>query len=460
LHNCISGWCMLHRQNVAIADIYADARIPHDAYRPTFVQSLAMVPIRRVEPIGAIGAYWAKHHAATENELEILNALGDSAAMVFANVQLIADLEAANQRKDHFLSMLAHELRNPLAPIRNAIEILQLGSGDAKRVERVRDIMERQVQHLSRIIDGLLDVSRITRGKIQLHRSRIDFGRLIRQAVEDYRGVMESSRLTVHIHTPETPVWINGDRTRLVQVIGNLLDNSRKFTPPDGHVTISLTVDAPLQQAILRIQDTGIGIDAHILPHIFDVFAQADRSLDRARGGLGLGLSVVQGLVTLHDGTISAASPGSRQGAEFTIRLPYEHELPALSDATLPTDPVKHGMRVLVVEDNPDSAESLKMLLEACGFDVVVAYTGPDGVTAAETTHPQIILCDIGLPGMDGFAVANALRHNPEMSAVRLIAITGYDQEEDRHRSLQAGFDVHLVKPVKLQHLLRHLSLS
>jgi len=459
LESCVSGWVILHRQAVAIADVYADPRVLHEAFRPTFVKSLALVPIGAggEPPLGALGAYWASRHEATETELEVLQALAGSAATALANVHLLESLELANRRKDEFLHMLAHELRNPLAPIRNALHLLRLGPGDAL-AERTREMMERQVQHLARIVDDLLDVARITRGKATVRRERLDLGRLVYQAAEDRRAVLEGAGLALRVELPQVPVWVRGDRTRLAQVLGNLLDNAAKFTPAGGRVTVGLAADSDARQAVVSVRDTGVGIEPPVLPYVFDVFTQADRSLDRSGGGLGLGLSVARGLVQLHGGTIEAASAGPGRGAEITFRLPLEPELPALTRTPHSVPPPRKRLRVLVVEDNRDSAESLRLLLEAFGNEVAVAHSGPEGLAAAKAMRPDVVLCDIGLPGLDGFGVAAALRQSPETAAARLIAVTGYGDEEDRRRSREAGFDVHLVKPVEPERLLAQVS--
>jgi signal transduction histidine kinase len=456
LDSCISGWCMLHREQVAIPDIYADARIPHEAYQPTFVNSLAMTPIRSEDPIGAIGAYWSAHHVATPDELEVLQALGDSAAMAIANSRLIERLQEANRRKDEFLSMLAHELRSPLAPLRNALHVLRLHLRDDDDASgRPLALMDRQVQLLARIVDDLLDVARISSGQVALRSERVDLARLVRHSVEDRRDLLEGVGLELDVELPETPVWILGDPLRLAQALGNTLENAGKFTPAGGRVTVRLALNG---QAVVTIRDTGIGIEPEVLPHIFEVFAQGHQPLDRRQGGLGLGLAVSKALVELHGGEIRAASAGAGKGTEFTLRLPREEEPPALTEGARPAPPKKHPLQILVVEDNEDAAESLRLFLEFYGYLVSLAYTGPEGVAAAKTVRPDVVLCDIGLPGMDGFQVAATLRRTPETAAVRLIAVTGYGQEEDRLRALEAGFDVHLVKPVDPQKLLGYLN--
>lgn len=460
LESCISGWAMIHRKQVAITDIFADPRIPHDAYRPTFVKSLAMVPIRSEEPIGAIGAYWASEHAATADELQTMQALADAASVAFANVQLIQSLQDASRRKDEFMSMLAHELRNPLAPMRNALHVMQLRPDDKIMVERSRELMERQVSHLSRMVDDLLDTSRLAHGRVALKKVRLDMTQLVRESVEDRRGVLEAQGLSLVFDMPDESVWIEGDPTRLAQVVGNLLDNARKFSMPSGTVTVRLGGTAADEShagtAEISIGDTGVGIDPNMLARVFDVFAQEDLSLDRTRGGLGLGLSIARNMVELHGGTIDVASAGLGKGAEFTVTLPVELQRraadtpPASLAATKP-------LRVLVVEDNVEAAESMRMLLEMYGYDVTVANTGKEAIATAEGTSPQIVLCDIGLPEMDGFAVARTLRGKAETSHSRLIAVTGYGAEEDRQKCMAAGFDVHLVKPVDPKVLLRHM---
>jgi CheY-like chemotaxis protein len=366
-------------------------------------------------------------------------------------------LREANRRKDDFLSMLAHELRNPLAPLGYGIHLLGLPAINPELLVRTRDMLERQVSHMSRIVDDLLDVSRITSGKLSIVRDRLDLARLVRQAVEDRRGTLESDGLTVDAELPRHPVWVVGDATRLTQSIDNLLDNARKFTATGGRVSVRITHDAQTDQAIVVVSDDGIGIESTLLPQIFDVFAQAEQSLDRTRGGLGLGLAVTKGLIELHGGTISAASDGKGRGAAFTIRLPAEMEPAAIAHAVSDAPIAIKPLRVLIVEDNVDAAEILRTLLEYHGYQVSVAYSGPAGVTAAKSERPDVVLCDIGLPGMDGYAVADALRQNPETGATRLIAVTGYGREADKQRALESGFDLHLVKPVNAQQLLGHL---
>lgn len=356
-------------------------------------------------------------------------------------------LRDADRRKNDFLAMLAHELRNPLAPIRTAVEVLKKLDDADSPLRRVREIVDRQVSHMTRLIDDLLDVSRIALGKVTLQRERWDLARLARDTAEDYRGTFESDQLTLHLQMCKEPVWVLGDRTRLAQVIGNMLHNARKFTDPGGQVHVSVEVKAGA--AAVSVQDTGIGMDAEIMRHIFEPFSQADRTLDRSRGGLGLGLALVKGLVELHGGEVRVASDGLGKGTSFTVRLPLD----TATTAGGPKEPAPAlpatACRVLVIEDNSDAAASLELLLGMMGHEVRVARTGVAGVAVVKTFHPDLVLCDIGLPGgMDGFAVASALRADLNTNGAYLVALTGYGQPEDRAKSIEAGFDVHLTKPV------------
>ena len=366
-------------------------------------------------------------------------------------------LNESNRQKDQFLAMLAHELRNPLGPIRNAVQIMKLVGPTHADTQKAREVVERQVEHLTRLVDELLDVSRLTRGKMQLRTQRLDLAQVTRTAAEDYRPVLAQAGLTLRLDVPTIPVWVMGDVTRLTQILNNLLDNAIKFSEGKGEVAVRVTADAAKRQAVLSVRDQGVGIEPEVMPRLFDVFSQADHSLARSRGGLGLGLTLVKGLAELHGGTVEAFSAGPGRGAEITVRLPLQDEPAALSQT--PPSPPQAGksFRILVIEDHQDAANSLRVLLELLGHQVRVAYTGPDGVQAAKEWQPDIVVCDIGLPGLDGYGVARELRRNPDTAQVRLLALTGYGTEEDRRRSYQAGFDLHLVKPVDPHELLKVL---
>jgi len=386
--------------------------------------------------------------------ISLLEGITDRKRAEEQNAALLEEIRQSVYHKDEFLAMLAHELRNPLAPLRNAVHLLHLRGEDPTVVARVRDMMDRQITHMRRLIDDLLDVSRITRGTITLNRERTDLARLVRLSTEDQRETFQNSSIELETRLPEIPVWVQGDRTRLTQVLENLLENARKFTPRGGKIEVEVVADPARREALMQVRDTGIGIEPELLPRLFDLFTQADRSLDRSPGGLGLGLALVKRLVELHDGKVSAHSAGSNQGAEFTVRLPLEDEPMALSETRRGAVTSNRHVRVLVVEDNRDSAESLRMLLATQGYEVALAYTGTEGVEAARRARPDVVICDIGLPGMDGYAVARAIRLNPGTAKARLIAVTGYGQDDDRARALANGFDTHLVKPADPEKLL------
>ncbi|HWY88630.1 MAG TPA: CHASE3 domain-containing protein [Gemmataceae bacterium] len=372
-------------------------------------------------------------------------------------------LAEADRRKDEFLATLAHELRNPLAPIRNALHIMGLNRTSAETLAEVRDIMERQVAQMVRLVDDLLDVSRITRGKINLISERVELAAVIASALETSRPLIEASRHGLTVQMPPQPLAVVGDLTRLAQVVSNLLNNSAKYTPEGGHIRLS--VEGQDGQAVIRVRDDGMGIPAHVLPKIFEMFTQAERTLDRAQGGLGIGLTLVRRLVEMHGGKVEAHSAGTGQGSEFVVRLPLAPDNQAVKEAPKHESkaPAQHSpQRVLVVDDNQDSAESLGMLLRLRGNEVRTAYDGLAAIEAARAFHPEVVVLDIGLPGMNGYDVARQMRKMPELQGALLIAQTGWGQDEDRRRSEEVGFDAHLVKPVDaaaLQDLLsRHVS--
>jgi signal transduction histidine kinase len=367
-------------------------------------------------------------------------------------------LHEENRRKDEFLATLGHELRNPLAPIRNAVHVLHMREPDQKTLEWAKDVVERQVRHMTRLVDELLEITRIARGKIQLDRQPLDLAALLRAAVADHHTALEEARLTLHLQLPAEPVLVLGDAVRLNQIVGNLIHNALKFTDSGGEITVALAVDPEKQRAAVTVRDTGIGIEAPMLPRLFETFAQADHSLHRSRGGLGLGLALVKGLVELHGGEVQAASDGPGRGSAFTFWLPLGQGAPVQEAPAAAAQPAAKTLRILVIDDNHDSADSAQKLLQALGHEVAVAYSGQDGVETASQFRPEVVLCDLQLPGMDGYAVARALRQNPALAGCRLIAVSGYGREEDRHRSLEAGFDHHMTKPVEPDELWRLLT--
>ncbi|WP_437998803.1 ATP-binding protein [Sorangium sp. So ce185] len=370
-------------------------------------------------------------------------------------------LREADRRKDEFLMMLAHELRNPLAPIRTAIQVLDITGGDAPEVIRTRDMIERQVAHMARMIDDLLDVSRVARGKIELRKEPCDLAQIVRQVTDDYAPAFQGNGIELLVSAPDEPVWTYGDYTRLTQVIGNLLHNALKFTDTGGRVLACLETDPATNTAVIVVEDSGIGMDPSMIPRVFETFSQADSSLDRRRGGLGLGLSLVHSLVAWHGGSVEAHSEGLGLGSTFRVRLPLS-STPVHSvrrpERVRPATASRDVLRVLVVEDNLDAADILKQLLVLLGYHVEVAYTGPEGLAVGRTLAPDVVLCDLGLPGMDGYALARALRADPATARAYLIAQTGYGHAEDRRRAREAGFDLHMTKPIDPTELERVLS--
>jgi signal transduction histidine kinase/CheY-like chemotaxis protein len=368
-------------------------------------------------------------------------------------------LKESDRRKDEFLAMLGHELRNPLSPIHNALQVLNLVGGPDPSAVEARAIVERQVGHMSRLLDDLLDVSRIAHGKIRLKKEPCDLARIVRDTAEDYRSTLAESHLELRLDTPDLPLWVEGDPARLAQVVGNLLHNARKFSQPGGVVRVAVDRSDDGTYC-LSVADTGIGIESSMLPRLFAPFVQADNRLDRSRGGLGVGLALVRGIVDLHGGQVSAESPGPGLGSRFTIRLPEAAmERPAAAPPAHPPAPDR-SIRVLVIEDHADTANSLRMLLELSGHEAEAARTGAAGLEAARRFRPQVVFCDIGLPGMDGYEVARRLRQDDRLSDVYLVALTGYGQDRDRLQAQEAGFDLHMTKPIQFSALERTLAVA
>jgi PAS domain S-box-containing protein len=364
------------------------------------------------------------------------------------------ELRRSDERKSEFLAMLSHELRNPLAPIASSIFVLEHSESGGEHVRRAQAIIKRQVEHITRLVDDLLNATRIARGKIELECEHLDLVDLVQRTVADHHDIFEKNGIALDLSVPRHPIWLRGDATRLAQILSNLLGNALKFTERGGRVSVDLSEGDGI--TVLQVRDDGIGIAPDARALIFEPFGQATQGLDRRRGGLGLGLAVAKGLVELHHGSIEAASEGLGRGARFTIRLPTTAG-PAVGVAPVAVAaPVRH--RVLVIEDNADSAEALQALLELCGHEVRVASNGPDGIRIAHDVRPQVVLCDIGLPGMDGYAIANAFRTDSELRSTFLIALTGYARQEDVARATAAGFNRHLAKPVSPERLMELIS--
>lgn len=365
-------------------------------------------------------------------------------------------LMETDRRKDEFLATLAHELRNPLAPIRNSVQIMRLTGVEGEVAEQARETIERQVTHLVRLVDDLLDVSRINRNKFELRRERVALAVIVQSAVETSRPLIEASGQEFTVSLPSRTVWVNADLTRMAQAVSNLLNNAAKYTPEGGRIRLS--AERRGEDAVVRVRDTGIGIPQEMLPHIFEMFRQVDSTQERSHGGLGIGLTLVKNLVEMHFGTVEVRSDGAGRGSEFVLRLPV-----AQAPEKLSTDPVSETAkidrrRILVVDDNLDSAESLAMLLKHAGHEIRTAHDGLEALEAAEAFRPDVILLDIGMPKLNGIEVARRIRKKPWGGSIVLVALTGWGQQEDRARSREAGFDDHLVKPVEHATLTRLLA--
>ena len=360
-------------------------------------------------------------------------------------------LREADQRKDEFMAILAHELRNPLAPVRTAVEIVRRIDGLQPAQRRACEVIARQVAHMARLIDDLLDVSRIARGKMALQRERCDFAAIARQTAADYRDTLEAMGLALVIEASPGPIWVDGDPVRLAQMVGNLLGNAIRFTESGGQVRLLIEGDPATHTARVSVIDTGIGIAPEFLPKLFDPFSQAHQDLARSKGGLGLGLALTRGLAQMQGGTVEVRSEGLGHGATFVLTLPMRAADSEERAPTAPTNVPPEALRILVIEDNVDAAQSLADLLSLLGHQVRVAFDGEHGVQAARDERPDVVISDIGLPGaIDGYGVAARLRALPELAGVRLIALSGYVDAQARERARQAGFDAHIAKPADL----------
>lgn len=386
---------------------------------------------------------------------EELHAQGDELGRTVERLTASEEaLRAADRNKNDFLAVLSHELRNPLAPIRNSIYILERAAPGSEQAKRALVVIGRQVSQLAQLVDDLLDVTRISRGKIELRRTGLDLGPLVRDVAEDQRSLFTESGIHLSFEVPAEPVRIEGDSTRLAQVVGNILQNAAKFTPPEGRVTV--TLEAVDGKARIRVRDSGAGMEPDTLGRLFQPFMQADVDLARTRGGLGLGLALSKALVQMHGGTIAATSGGRGNGSEFVIELPTGAGVAPTAEPAAPPQAARR--RVLVIEDNEDAAASLQEALEIVGHEVEVAHEGATGIDRARARRPDVLLCDIGLPDMDGHEVAKVFRSDPDLRSVFLVAVTGYALPEDRKRATDAGFDEHLSKPMSLRGLEELLS--
>ena len=358
-------------------------------------------------------------------------------------------LREADERKNEFLATLAHELRNPLAPIRTGVQLLNLLANDSPDAAATRAMIERQLIHMVRLVDDLLDVSRLTRGKVELLPERVELRRVIESAVEANRPLFDAAQHSLTVRLPTPTLWLKADVTRLAQVVGNLLNNAAKFTPEGGQIELAAYQEGG--QVIIRVTDNGLGIAPELLPNLFAMFAQSRRTLNRAQGGLGIGLSLVRQLIELHGGTVSVTSAGVGCGSTFTLRLPSGEAVPEVSarlPAALPQPTPSAKLRVMIVDDNIDAAEILAMLLQRSGHSLRTAHSGAKALDIAREFRPDVIFLDIGMPEMDGYEVATRLRHDLGLTETMVVALTGWGSPEDKRKTQAAGFDEHLTKPV------------
>jgi len=461
--------CGQHVGNVFLGQFFFDDEQPDRALfqaqaarygfdRERYLAALDAVPRLSRKTVADGMAFYLKLSAMLSqlgySNIQLARSIAEREALM-SSLRLSKErLEEADRRKDEFLGMLSHELRNPLAPIRNSIYIFNHADPTGEQARRARAVIERQAEQLTRLVDDLLDMTRIARGKIELRRDRVDLAQLVRRAGEDHAGLMRERGVELAVEVPREPMYTDGDAVRLAQVVGNLLQNAAKFTPRGGRVELAL--EAIRGGAEIHVRDTGAGMDRELLEHAFEPFVQGERTLARTSGGLGLGLALVKGLVEMHGGSVRAASAGLGQGSELVARLPLVEEVTA-ARTSLPRSPSGGRVRrVLVVDDSRDAAESLAELVELFGHVVDVAYDGASAIASARANRPDVILCDIGLPGMSGYEVARALRAE-NMNGLRMVAVSGYAQPEDLRKAAEAGFDRHVAKPLDPEELERLL---
>lgn len=362
-------------------------------------------------------------------------------------VALVKELEQSDKNKNQFISVLSHELRNPLAAISAGVQILDI-TRDINQIANVKEIIHRQTSQLCKLVDDLLELTRISQNKIKLKKENINLNEIVKSAVEDIRLEYENKGVKLGTEIQASPIILNADSVRITQIIGNILFNALKFTQANGAVWLTLKQEE--DYAVICVKDNGIGISPEILPYLFTPFTQADNSLDRSGGGLGLGLSIAKGIADLHEGDVSVYSDGLGKGSAFTIRLPVSEDEKLMMDKPIPDIADKTSLKLLIIEDNRDFADLLSTMLSAIGYTVNIAYNGEDGVNHAKRIKPDVIFCDIGLPGMNGYDVAGSIRNDKDLKDVYLIALTGYAGEGDAERILKAGFSRHLAKPVDL----------
>ena len=441
-----------------VTDVALDERTAEhaDAYAAIDVRANLALPLVKS---GRLTTVLAIHHVAprqwSEDDITMASEMAERTWATVESARYQQELLEANRRKDEFLAMLAHELRNPLAPISAAADLMQLGLPDPELIRRTSDVIGRQVKHMTGLVDDLLDVSRVTRGHVTITSLPQEVKVIIDNAVEQVRPLLEARRHHLILEPALQPALVAGDQNRLVQVVTNLLNNAAKYTPEGGEIRVRTELNTA--DVLINVTDDGIGITPDLLPRVFDLFSQAERTSDRSQGGLGLGLALVKSLVELHGGAVSCHSEGVNRGSRFVVQLPRLQQAqasPRVERRQRERSNAKRCRRVLIVDDNADAATMLAMLLEASGHEVMVDYQPENALATAEASAPSACILDIGLPGMDGFELARRLRAQPGMKDALIVAVTGYGQDQDRQKAIQAGFDHYLVKPVDIARLL------
>jgi signal transduction histidine kinase len=425
-------------------------------FRQTGIRAVQTTPLvsRSGKLLGAISTHWRTVHEPAESELRLFDVLARQAADLIERTQAERQLKEADRRKDEFLAMLAHELRNPLAAIVSAVQLSQADGATADDRVWIRETLARQTDQLGRLVDDLLDMARIANDRIELKREPLLLSDAISRAIDSARPLLERARHKLSVLVPQEPIWISADPARLQQILSNLLTNAAKYTQDGGQITVRAWREG--DQALVAIKDNGIGLTPEMQARVFELFAQAAQGLDRAQGGLGIGLTLVRRLVERHGGTVSVHSDGHGRGSEFTVRLPACPPSSAPGRANQGrARPLAGALKILVVDDNRDAARALSLLLKSHGHDTALAYDGREALEVAARFQPAIALLDLGLPEVNGFELAVQLKQRDPQ--IQLVAISGYGQEEDRRRSRAAGIEMHFVKPVKLESLMTFL---
>jgi PAS domain S-box-containing protein len=452
LGQAVSGTVAQQRRPIVLSDVLRSTDRRVRALHALGVRAYACNPLLAGDRLLGTLSFASKTKDKFDDaEVSFMETISHYVTVAHERLRLLNELKEADRRKDEFLATLAHELRNPLAPVRNAVQVLRLKGPDEPELRWGRDVIDRQVQHLTRLIDDLMDISRITRNKLDLRMQKVELSEVIKGAVEAVRPAMEQHGHQFKVSLPSQPIHVNGDLVRLAQVFLNLLNNAAKYTEPNGRV--ELTTELLGNEVGVRVADTGIGIPPEKLPHLFQMFFQVDRSLERAQGGLGIGLSLVRRIVDLHGGRVEAHSAGIGKGSEFIVRLPALPQDDRGRDLA-PQEHIANGTSaircIVIADDNRDSADSLGALLRLRGNTVYTAYDGLEAVSLIERAKPDVVLLDIAMPRLNGYDACRRIREADLKRQIRLIAMTGWGQEADRRRTLEAGFDFHLVKPVDL----------